>query len=502
MEVVKKYFIEKFIDNYSRQEVYYEDRVKVKRLISKSNFQNNLKAEKIQLEDLIYIHESLSFGFDKSYNLFIFYQEGFFFKKHFIKKFDYNSEGFGLINKVNTDILKVFLKNFFDMEKKINKIKQYQDKLIRDCQDEILNIEISEHEICHFLYKKYSQIEDKNNGEYDNWFLLLEKNNLYFKYLKIKDNYNSKEVKKYIDFSGKFDLKSGYKFNAQEKISRYKLDEFQIVVFNNYDVTLFETDKHTIDYVTVLLKKEELEKIKLLDKNKNQVKPYIEKLIKSIDRNLDGKVDILESEIFLDFISKNQSIIQDINSDYIKNFVKVNNFLKSKSENIQLVFDHIKNCIDKDDFDINFGILNNQINVYNQIQFHSLSMVTSLLDKDMITFFEIYEIFDKIGIFNSNWENEVSNKLLNLNESITNLGERLSLEFSSLRDSIYEMENQIYNSISKLTYTNKNSIKQLTENMDNKLKSINSSIDTNNLLNLINTYQLYRINVQTKSLKK
>ena len=119
----------------------------------------------------------------------------------------------------------------------------------------------------------------------------------------------------------------------------------------------------------------------------------------------------------------------------------------------------------------------------------------------MILFYEIYETFDKIGIFNSNWENEVSNKLSVVNESISNLGDRLSLEFDSLRVSIDEVGTQINNSLKKLTYTNKTSIENLTARMDDRLNSINSSIDTNNLLTLINTYQVYKINKNTKSLK-
>jgi hypothetical protein len=36
----------------------------------------------------------------------------------------------------------------------------------------------------------------------------------------------------------------------------------------------------------------------------------------------------------------------------------------------------------------------------------------------MITFYEIYETFDQLGVFNSNWENEVSNKLSEIGDGI------------------------------------------------------------------------------------
>ena len=38
-------------------------------------------------------------------------------------------------------------------------------------------------------------------------------------------------------------------------------------------------------------------------------------------------------------------------------------------------------------------------------------MIEALVSEDLITFYEIYEKFDKIGIYKSNWENEVSSNL-------------------------------------------------------------------------------------------
>ena len=38
-------------------------------------------------------------------------------------------------------------------------------------------------------------------------------------------------------------------------------------------------------------------------------------------------------------------------------------------------------------------------------------MVLSLVKTDLLAFYEFYEDFDKLGIFNSNWENEVASNL-------------------------------------------------------------------------------------------
>ena len=49
----------------------------------------------------------------------------------------------------------------------------------------------------------------------------------------------------------------------------------------------------------------------------------------------------------------------------------------------------------------------------------------------------------------------------------------------------------------KLIFENEKTNRILSE----ELKSINSSIDSNGLLQLISTYQLYKINKNTKSLR-
>jgi len=114
-------------------------------------------------------------------------------------------------------------------------------------------------------------------------------------------------------------------------------------------------------------------------------------------------------------------------------------------------------------------------------------MITSLVDSDLITFYEIYECFDQLGVFNSNWENEVSDKLTNIGNGIRDL-----------MYSIYQMENKIVNSIDNLTYVTQDSFKELNISVNNQLSSIGSSIKFNNLLTGIQTYQMYKISQNTK----
>jgi hypothetical protein len=62
------------------------------------------------------------------------------------------------------------------------------------------------------------------------------------------------------------------------------------------------------------------------------------------------------------------------------------------------------------------------------------------------------------------------------------------------------MEENIVSEIGQLNYSTQESFGELNDSLTSSLKSINSSIDVNNLFTAINTYQLYKINKQTKSL--
>ncbi len=92
---------------------------------------------------------------------------------------------------------------------------------------------------------------------------------------------------------------------------------------------------------------------------------------------------------------------------------------KSTEESIEIV----NKDEDIDSIDTIIELIENQIYFYNLVLFHSLNMINSVSSNDLITFYEIYEYFDKLNLFNSNWENEVSQKLTNIRDGITDIGE-------------------------------------------------------------------------------
>jgi hypothetical protein len=68
--------------------------------------------------------------------------------------------------------------------------------------------------------------------------------------------------------------------------------------------------------------------------------------------------------------------------------------------------------------------------------------------------------------------------------------------------SIDSMERNIVSGLNELSYVSQEGFSNLNKSVTRELQSIDSSIKFNNLLTGISTYQLYKINKQTKGLLK
>ena len=208
--------------------------------------------------------------------------------------------------------------------------------------------------------------------------------------------------------------------------------------------------------------------------------------LNEFDSDGNGIIDVIEGvNDFSLLLKKHQKSIIEIDRTYVQQFVKVSSYLKTKKNNIQSMFNSIKGTSNQKELNEYVGILKNEIHSYSLILFNSLNMIVSLVEDEMITFYEIHDSFDKLNIFNSNWENEVSQKLTNIGDGLSNL-----------MYSIEDMSQNISNKIGHLSYVTEESNRMLS----NQLQEIDSSLQTNNLLTGIQTYQMYKINKNTKGL--
>ena len=115
--------------------------------------------------------------------------------------------------------------------------------------------------------------------------------------------------------------------------------------------------------------------------------------------------------------------------------------------------------------------------MYNLLLLDSLHMISSFVDDDRISFNIIYEKFDTLNVWNTNFQNQMLNKLDLLNNNI----ERLRGDISEMNHN----SNMIIDKLQDLSHISEENNRVL----DKQLKSINSSIKANTVLNAINTYQ-------------
>jgi len=222
------------------------------------------------------------------------------------------------------------------------------------------------------------------------------------------------------------------------------------------------------------------------DKRLKELQVSQTNVLSELDKDGNGEVDVIEGNDFNTLLKKHQKSIVEVDRNYVQQFVKVSSYLKTKKGNIQSIFNSIKDTPNQKVLNEYVEILKDEIHTYNLILFNSLNMIVSLVEDDMITFYEIHEMFDEINMFDSKHEKDVSQKL-------TNIGDGLE----SLMYEIRDMGNQISNSIDELSYITEESNKQL----ENQLSEIDSTLKVGFLISVINTYQNYKINKNTKSLR-
>ena len=224
-------------------------------------------------------------------------------------------------------------------------------------------------------------------------------------------------------------------------------------------------------------RKLELKKIEE-EKRLQKLKVSQSNILSELDKDGNGEVDVIEGNDFNLLFKKHQNLIKEIDKKHIQEFVKVSSYLKTKKNNIQLIFKSIKDTPNEQTLNQYVEVLKGDVHSYNLVLFNSLNMIVSLVEDDTITFYEIHEMFDNLNIFDSKHERDVSQKLNNIGDGL-----------KDLMYSIEEMGRNIESQMGELSYVTEQSNQQL----ENQLQSIDSSIKTNNLLTGINSYQTYKL---------
>ena len=99
----------------------------------------------------------------------------------------------------------------------------------------------------------------------------------------------------------------------------------------------------------------------------------------------------------------------------------------------------------------------------------------------MTEFTVLLWFFDSQNIWESKWESEVKQQLNDVNKNLVDVLKSIEI-----------MESNIVSGLSEIQ------INQTT--IQNQLDSVNSKLDVQTMWSIVNTYQLYKINQNTKSL--
>lgn len=266
----------------------------------------------------------------------------------------------------------------------------------------------------------------------------------------------------------------------------------------------------------------EIKKQELIKKQKDQeITDKLNEKIKIIDNNLNKitAIDFPKPNEFKSNVFKNEKeIIEKSNLEALHKFVKISAFLEDlhrclidardgmRSEiNPNMLLDDLKSKIEREknrtldeiheelsrraqgDFsdrsangllkklvDISeksIPVFTKEISQVSYLEAMANCMLIFLLNNKQILYFEILEIFDKLGALDSSWQKSMSEKM-----------DRIENKLDLIIGGLLKLNNNFEHLI------------EMNDDIIKSLESIDSSIKANNLIQVITAYQTYKVN--------
>lgn len=205
-------------------------------------------------------------------------------------------------------------------------------------------------------------------------------------------------------------------------------------------------------------------------------------ILKEFDTDDDGFIDVVEfAADFKDLLEEHQAALAQVDHKLVHKLVKISLYLEQEQDNIYTFYRMIRETQDYEELNVQAGVLNNKIFLYHSLLVNSFGLLVALIDNNMLTFYRILETFDRLNIFNTNWQNEVFQKLRNLEDGI-----------NDLVDAIYSMESSLVDEIKELNYANLDAIEEMEESISSKLRDVGSKVKLNNLISGLQLYLVYK----------
>jgi hypothetical protein len=201
--------------------------------------------------------------------------------------------------------------------------------------------------------------------------------------------------------------------------------------------------------------------------------------------------------------------------------LKLQKYLKNQKDLIYQSVELLKLLEDVSYMNTLIDVIKNQIGSYNVVYLNSVTLIVCLCENELVVFYELYETFDNLGVFKTNYEKEVLDSLNSIGSNINNLNKnivhKLMIIEQQLKNishginelnstmqqniqAINNLEDSIVSSFKSLETSIGINFNQLSQNISGHLSKIESGIAYNNLISTVSAYQLYKLNKQTKPL--
>ena len=165
--------------------------------------------------------------------------------------------------------------------------------------------------------------------------------------------------------------------------------------------------------------------------HKNQIIQSVISLNMLYDADDNNELDVAEAKSVELILKEKQKEIRVIEKqegrDYLKDLSKINNFLNSYQNQLVQNYNDIQiMCNIEDSTPISLAknkISNfeNDLNIYKALMSSLVLLISNLVNDNLIDFYNLREVFDKLSIFESNYEKKVLDKLRTNNDLTSQL---------------------------------------------------------------------------------
>ena len=235
-------------------------------------------------------------------------------------------------------------------------------------------------------------------------------------------------------------------------------------------------------------------------KTKKEIKIAKEDFFNKFDKNDNGIIDIIEEDGFSKLLKKHQDTITKIDQRFVFDFVKLSKSMQEKQDNLTHTFSLLKSADSKLELNEIRDTFEVQHMGYAIMIFEAYRMLLSLIQNDMVTFYELYAEFESNRIFESQWQKDLHQMKKDLT-SIKKINKMSLQTLLTIASQLKEMELSMIQGFNMVNQTLEEGFESVNQNIQimnksltNELKGINNKLWWNNLFQVVQIFQNRKTN--------